>query len=139
MNTTAEDRAQRKVFIAAESHDVAHDFCRRHGLPLKNVVVIRREIDVQGRDRSRPLFLLPGFHHNQPTVDAVHMWEQRLGGRVVRVSEACMRGDIPFCANDTDGDGDCHLCARSGGCAEAKRMGSAAPLRTARTELTRAP
>jgi hypothetical protein len=71
--------------------------------------------DVHGVNPKTPLVLLPAWQECRDSYEICAVWHHR-GGTVLKVSEDRVLGKIPLCENDTDGDGDCHLCARHGGC-----------------------
>lgn len=88
-------------------------FLRNHRIPKNKVRRVFSVHDVQGVRPETPLVLLPGWQECRDSDEIFSVWHHR-GGSVLRITEPRVLGQQPLCENDTNGDGDCHLCARKG-------------------------
>lgn len=76
--------------------------------------------DIEGRASPHPLLLLPDWRLSpvgeiQGGDRLLAAWRS-MGGNVLWITEDQVLGKTPLCSNDTNDDGDCHLCIRKGGC-----------------------
>lgn len=90
-------------------------FRQKAGIHRDAVRQVRSLHDIVCVGTQDPLILLPAWFKTKNADEIVRYWRDR-GGRVVEVYEDQVLGVAPLCSNDTDGDGDCHLCAKLGGC-----------------------
>lgn len=106
------------ILIMAHTDVQVDVFLRQHKIPRHFVHRIREEHDLCGWKREVPIVLLPEY---QMHGDAAHTrallrhWDSQ-GGRIIEVKEEQVLGKQPICPNDTNGDGDCLYCAKSGVC-----------------------
>lgn len=98
-----------KIKYAAFCEDSLRDYLRRERISLNAVRRIRSVRDVEGQSTDTPIFLLPRWFQNPETSEAIRVWINR-GGKCVPTSSSGV------CEHDTDGDGDCHYCHKTGGC-----------------------
>ncbi len=90
-------------------------FLKWHGIPRDRARRILGERDVRCLRPVNPLILLPGYMETRECDEILAIWHH-YDGKVLRISEDCARAKIPLCENDTNGDGDCAMCAKTGGC-----------------------
>jgi hypothetical protein len=113
------DNLTGRLLIVAHTEVQLNVFCRNHCIPKNKVCRITGMDNLRGINVDRPLILLPDWWLSNPQArdirEAIIMWDSR-GGDCVNVSEETVLGKAPLCPEDTDGDGDCHLCAKRGGC-----------------------
>lgn len=91
-------------------------FLRNHHIPWRMVRRVTSDHDIFGLNTDQPILLLPLWYHAKGDVhNALHWWKNR-GGKVLEISENIVIGRAPLCPNDTNGDGDCHICAHKSAC-----------------------
>lgn len=110
------ERLIRPLRVMAHTQAQLDFFRHSYGIPARVIRRVMRQMDLVGVATDQPLILLPGYDTDNP--DAGRMvteWRWR-GGNFIELTDAVVEGKKPLCGNDTDGDGDCHLCAKRGGC-----------------------
>lgn len=104
------------LLIMAHTQVQLEVFLRKHPrIGRKNVRRVTSLRLLEAVSTILPLVLLPGWQECRNADEIVAVWHHR-GGAVVKVSESRALGEVPLCDNDTNGDGDCHLCSKRGGC-----------------------
>lgn len=91
-------------------------FVRNHHIPAHLVRRVTREQDLFGLSADQPILLLPMWYHAKGDVHRGLEYWKRIGGKVLEIQERVVLGKEPLCPNDTNGDGDCHLCAHKMSC-----------------------
>lgn len=103
------------VRIVAHTQVQFDVFLWNHRIPKNKVRRVMSVRDVESVRPDSPLVLLPGWQESRESAEIFAAWRHR-GGSVLNITEDCVLGQRSLCENDTNGDGDCHLCARKGGC-----------------------
>lgn len=117
-DTTDKSKPALRWLIAAHSQRQFDAFCKSQHIASWRAIRVQQEQDVRGWHNPTPMLLLPGYNTNPGTLAAVKQWQSH-GGRLRPVPERYVgengAAEEMSCPNDTDGDGDCHLCV-GGGC-----------------------
>ena len=95
-------------------------FLRAHRIRRDYVIRVMGERDVRCVRPDQPLILLEGWQEMRDADEILAIWHN-YGGTVLCVSDERALGLAPLCENDTDGDGNCDLCAKKGGCCWPKK------------------
>jgi hypothetical protein len=109
------DNLTGSLLIVSRTEVQLDAFCRNQHIPKDRVCRITSTDNLRGMNVDRPLVLLPDTIQDQKMKEAVAEWFYRDGTFVI-IDEAMVLGRKPLCPEDTDGDGNCHLCAKHGGC-----------------------
>lgn len=108
-----------KVILIASHTGVQMDlFIRKHRLSPMICKRVRDPRDFRGWNNDTLLLLLPEWERSMKPWEArdLLMYWDHAGGQRISIKEEVVLGMKPLCENDKDGDGNCHLCVRKGGC-----------------------
>jgi hypothetical protein len=96
-------------------------FIHAHRIPRPFARHIRSFDEMRAVLPKQPLIRLPGWDSSRDykllvELNQIVAYWAAYGGSFKDLTEEQSRGSAPLCLNDTDGDGDCHICAGRGGC-----------------------
>lgn len=119
ITTTESPRYVMRWLIAAHSQRQFDLFCKTQHIHPWRAMRVMSEQDVLGWKPELPMLLLPGYNTVISSLNAITLWKL-YGGKLRPVPERYIGengpGEAMPCPNDSDGDGDCHLCVGKGGC-----------------------
>lgn len=108
---------QRPLLVMCHTQAQLDIFRHKYEILRKSVIRVFDEQDIRGRStEGTALVLLPGYQNTRNSHEIIFHWK-RWNGLIVTLTDDQVLGRAPLCDNDTDGDGDCHLCVRKECCA----------------------